>query len=111
MKKIVLTLLLLMLTGGINADCEVREVIVPVEQDTYIESTATGADYSKRTPIHVINARVRQYAYMMFDLSGVNGHITEAKVVFEAKTASDLNPGKIRLRKTESNWKDTELCF
>ena len=111
LKKIIFTLLFLMLTGGINAFGEEREVIVPIEQDTYIETTAMGADYSNSSPLQLINARVRKYAYMMFDLSGIEGHITEAKLVFEAKSSSDITPGKIRLRKAESNWTDRTLCF
>lgn len=90
-----------------------EEKLLPV-QDTYADSALPQNDLSTATEMKVsTSANFKRRAYMMFDISGIEGVVTEAILNLHARKADKnaVGTSEISVYSATSDWTDSEVRY
>lgn len=77
--------------------------------DTYVNEAHPHTSYGDRLDFDVDGKPVKE-AYLMFDLSGIDGLVTSAKLRLLVTNASPHSGGSIR-QVSDTTWSETEMTF
>lgn len=115
-KQIATVLAALMLANAYSAgaaNVPYDEKLFPV-QDSYADSALPQNDFSTATELKVsTSANFKRRAYMMFDISGIEGVVTEAVLNFHARKADKNATGmsEISVYSAWGDWTDSEMRY